>query len=289
MSKIYYVDGNFVSAEEAQIPITDLAIVRGYGVFDFFRTYDGLPIQLERNVSRLRRSADVLGLALAWSNEQIADAILETVRRNGFEESNVRVIVTGGDALDFITPQDKPRLLVYVEPLKPLPATWYNDGVKVITVREERYLPTAKSLNYIPAIIAMRQARAEGAVEALYVDRDGFVREGTTTNLFAFYGDKVVTPEVDILPGVTRGRVLEILSENYTVEVRPISYEELLRAQDLVITAANKQVVPVVQIDHHVLGDEPGAWSRKLMEDFRVYIAAEVARRDSVGTSTERA
>lgn len=282
MQKTYYVDGKFVNAENAAIPITDLAIVRGYGVFDFFRTYEGLPIQLERNVQRLRNSARVIEMELPWSNEEIADIVMQTVERNSFDESNVRIIVTGGDSPNFIMPDEQPRLLVYVEPLQPLPDWWYTQGVKVITVEEERYLPRSKSLNYIPAIVALKQAHRANAVEALYMDHQNHVREGTTTNVFAFFGDKVITPAMGILPGITRGRVIEILERDYAVVERSLDYDELLAADEVVITAANKQVVPVVQVDAHVYGERPGQRSFKLMQDFADYVAGQVHHRPQV-------
>ncbi|MEO1440748.1 MAG: aminotransferase class IV [Chloroflexota bacterium] len=277
MAKVYYVNGDFVPADEAHVPVTDLAVLRGYGVFDFFRTYGGKPIQLERNINRLRNSANMIELDVPWSNAEIAEIVLETLNRNGFEEANIRIIVTGGDSPDFITPQEKPRLLVYVEPLKPLPEWWYTSGVKVITVKEERQIPRAKSLNYISAIIAQKRARKAGAVEALYVDRDDNIREGTTTNLFAFYGENtVITPQMDILPGVTRGRVIELLSRRYEVLERPLSYDVALTADELVITAANKQVVPVVQLDGHVFGGgQVGHRSKRLMDEFQAYVMAQ--------------
>ncbi len=285
MQKTYYVDGEFVDADAATIPVTDLALVRGYGVFDFFRTYDGLPIQVERNVQRLRNSAREIEMELPWTNQEIADTVMETLARNNFDEANVRIIVTGGDSPDFIMPDDQPRLLIYVEPLKALPDWWYTDGVKVVTVQEERYLPRAKSLNYIPAIVALKQAKRADAVEALYVDRHDNVREGTTTNLFAFYGqNEVITPKTDILPGVTRARVIEILGRDYTVVEKTLLYDKLLQADEVVITAANKQVVPVVQVDEHIYGDEPGPHSRQLMQNFAEYVAQQVAQRSHVAS-----
>lgn len=281
-SKVYYIDGEFVPAAEATIPVTDLALLRGYGVFDFFRTYDGLPIQIERNLDRFRRSAGVLGMDFPWTNEELKAVVYETIRRNGFDESGVRIIATGGDSPDFITPKGKPRLLVYVEPYRGYPQEWYENGVKLITVNEERLMPLAKSLNYAMAVVAQRQAREQGGIEALYKDRDGFVREGTTSNIFAYYDDgKVITPDSDILQGITRQRVLEILRQEHTVVERALSYGELLQAREVIITAANKQVIPVVQIDAHHYGEEPGPWARHMMGLFQQYVRAAVAARDA--------
>lgn len=282
MSKVYYLDGAFVSAEAATIPVTDLSIVRGYGVFDFFRTYNGKPIQIERNITRLRNSARLIELDLPWSDEDITNIVLQCVERNGFDESNIRIIVTGGDSPNFITPDNSPRLIVYVEPLIEMPAHWYTDGIKVITLAEERYLPGSKSLAYIPAILGQKRAKEAGAIEALYIDRDNNVREGTTSNIFAFYGDQVITPETHILPGVTRGRVMEIVSQNYTLVERPLPYEELLRADELVLTSANKQVVPVVQMDEHIYTDKPGEHSKWLMHAFKDYVTEQANQRDTV-------
>jgi branched-chain amino acid aminotransferase len=283
--KIYYVDGQFVPADQASIPVQDLAIVRGYGVFDFFRTYNGKPIQVERNLRRFRDSAAYIGLDIPWPDAELERLIDETLARNGFDEAGVRLIATGGDADNFITPNGNPRLLIYVEPLKPMPDEWYNDGVKVITVEEERYMPQSKNLNYIPAILAQKQAKVNGAIEALYKDRAGIIREGTTTNIFAYYGGgRVVTPAVDILPGITRGRVLEILADDYTVEETPLSYDDLLAADELIITAANKQVIPVVQVDDHTYGDAPGPWGQKIVRLFHEYVMAAADARDTQAT-----
>lgn len=272
MSKVYYVNGEYVSADEATLPITDLAVVRGYGVFDFLRTYNGIPIHLPRNIQRLRRSAGIIQLDVPWTDEEIREIVLETLRRNAFDESNIRIIVTGGSSPTFLMPDDAPRLLVYVEPLSPLPEVWYTEGVTVVTFHEERYLPGSKSLNYIPAIIAMKKARAADAVEALYVDNEAQVREGTTTNVFAFYGNRVVTPEEGILPGITRGAVLGLIRDVYEVEERPLPLNELLQADEILITAANKQVVPVVQVNDTAIGDgQVGERAQKVMALFAEY------------------
>ncbi len=270
---IYYVNGEYVRASEGTLPVVDLAILRGYGVFDYLRTYNGVPFQLMRNIRRLRTSAGVIELAVPWSDEEIHDIVMETVKRNGYDEASVRIVVTGGETLDFITPEDKPRLIVMVEPMKPLPAEWYTEGVKIITMHEERQLPAAKSLNYIPAIIAQKRARAAGGVEAIYVDGDGYAREGTTTNLFAFYGNTLVTPPPSgILPGITRETLLRVLEGEYAVDVRELTLEELLMADEVFITAANKRVTPVVTIDEHTIGNgRVGELTRHVMELFDVY------------------
>lgn len=278
MANIFYVDGEFVSSSDAALPVTDLAILRGYGVFDFFRTYGGKPFHLDEHLQRLRRSAALIDLELPWAHEEIKAIVIETVARNNLPECNVRILVTGGATDDFITPKDEPRLMVMVTPAAPPATHYYNDGAKVVTFETERYIPGAKTINYIPAIRAMKRARAVEAVEAIYVNRDGHALEGTTTNLFAFIGDKLVTPGDGILWGITRSVVLELAQEMFPLEMRVLPVQELLTADEVFITASNKQVMPIVQVDETVIGDgKPGPRTKQIMAKFAEF-TSELAR-----------
>ncbi|MCU0500037.1 MAG: aminotransferase class IV [Anaerolineae bacterium] len=272
MTHIYYVDGEFVHSDSAQLPVTDLAIVRGYGVFDFMRTYGGKPFHLDEHIQRLFRSADLIGLDLPWTHEQVKTVVLETVARNAYAESNVRIVVTGGDSQDFLNPNGTPRLLVLCLPANPPPAHYYTDGVKAITFPYARFEPQAKTLNYIPAIMAMRQARAAGAVEAIYTDR-GLALEGTTTNVFAWIKGRWVTPHDEILWGITRQVVLALARPVYgEIEVRDLPLAELLQADEVFISASNKQIMPIVQIDQTVIGSgQPGPETAQMIALFRAY------------------
>lgn len=273
MSSIFYINGEFVKREEAQLPAVDLAVIRGYGVFDFMRTYGGKPFHADEHIARLMRSAKLIDLEIPWLADEIKSLVYQTLARNtDHGESNVRIIVTGGDTDDYLTPKGEPRLLIMVTPALPVPQKYYTEGVKVVTVLHERYTPAAKTLNYIPAIQAIKKAKAQGAVEAIYTDSNGRALEGTTTNLFAFFGNKLVTPSEGILHGITRGVVMELASDMYEVEVRDLSVEELLRADEVFISASNKQVMPVVQVDEHqIASGQPGKHTRRIMETFAAF------------------
>jgi branched-chain amino acid aminotransferase len=283
MSGVFYVDGSYITADDATIPVSDLAILRGYGVFDFLRTYHGRPFQLEAHIDRLYNSAAELEMPLPWEKSEVIAIVNETLARNNYPESNIRIVVTGGDSMDSITPNDTPRLVVIVIPAPPPPIHLYTNGAKIITVQHSRYVPAAKSLNYIPAIRALRKAQAAGAVEAIYVNEAAHVLEGTTTNLFAFFGDRLVTPDDGILPGITRGVVLELAEDMFEVEARTLHKDELLNADEVFITSSNKQIVPVVQIDDHsVNGGSPGPRTRRIMDMFGAYTGVPL-----LPTSTE--
>ena len=274
--EIYYIDGKFVSSDQAVIPVNDLAILRGYGIFDFLRTYNGRPLFLEEHIERLKRSAKQIGLDLLWSKTQLIDIVNQTLNKNSHRESNIRVVVTGGTSPDYITPQGKPRLLVLVTELPEQPQWWYTDGVKVITIYSKRNIPGAKSIDYIPATIALKEARSKNAIEAIYVDREGYVLEGTTSNLFIFRGDTLITPGKAVLSGITRKVVLKITAETFKTEIRDIAVDELLTADEVFITGSNKEIVPVVKVDDTTIAKgKPGHRTRSVREKFAAYTAAQ--------------
>jgi branched-chain amino acid aminotransferase len=278
---IYYVDGSFVPADRAVIPVNDLAVIRGYGVFDLLRTYQGSPFFLDAHVERLLHSAHRINLKVPWDKAQLIDIVLQTLDRNEHSESNVRIIITGGSSPDFMTPQGNPRLLVLVTPVPPIPEKWYAEGVKVVTMVTQRNMPDAKSIDYIPATMALQKARQQGAVEAIYIDRNGHVKEGTTSNLFAFFGKKLVTPGEGILQGVTRKVVLELAASEFDVEIQEIHRQTLMQADEVFITGTNKGLVPVVKIDTRVIGSgTPGMHTRRLMELLEQRVRAHKTKSD---------
>ncbi len=263
----YYVDGQFVGASEAVIPVDDLAIMRGFGVFDLMRTLNGKPLFLRQHIQRLEDSARRIGIRLPWTQKELTGIVLDTLHRNAFKESNIRIVVTGGSSPDFITPQGKPRLLVLVTRAPSLPEAWYTDGVKIITFFSERSIPGAKSIDYVAATIALKQARDQGAIEAVYVDHTGHVLEGTTSNIFSLINGTLITPGTGILSGITRKAVLDLAAKILPVDIRDLNLGELTSANEVFITGTNKMIVPVVQVDRSSIGSgRPGQTTQTLMQ-----------------------
>jgi branched-chain amino acid aminotransferase len=272
-NRIYFVNGEYVESGEAGLPLNDLGIVRGYGVFDLLRTYDGVPFKLREHVVRLMRSAQAIGLEMPWTVAGLEAIARDTYRRNDLADATIRIIVTGGASANFMTPQGNPSLAVMIEPVTPNPPVEYESGVKIVSVELARFLPQVKSLNYIGAIMAMKAAGRSGAVEALYRDARGRVSECTRSNLFALRGDQLITPSDDVLAGITRAVVLEIAADQFAVREAPLHYDELLACDELFITSSTKEILPVVQVDDHTIGrGEPGPRTRQLMELFRTYV-----------------
>jgi branched-chain amino acid aminotransferase len=265
---MYYVDGEFVADNKAVIPVDDLAVLRGFGICDIMRTFHGQPYFLDEHIQRLVESGEKIGMGLPWTKNDIKQIVLQTLEKNpGIDEANIRIVITGGSSPDFLTPCGIPRLIVMVTPIKPLPREWYTNGVKVITLVQERPLAGAKVTAYIPAAMALNQAHESGAVEAIYVNRQNQALEGTTSNLFAFFNQTLLTPPANgILKGITRKLILSLAGNFFQVEEKPLALDRLLAADEVFITGTNKGVVPVIQIDDTIISNgKPGKNTEKLI------------------------
>lgn len=268
---VFYINGEFVDEAEASIAVTDLAILRGYGVFDFLRTYGGIPFHLGAHLQRLITSAALIDLACPWDIEALGDIVLEAVKRNGYPETNIRIVLTGGEGEGGFLPLSQPRLLVMATPWQAPPAWWRDEGVHVATTELHRQLPEAKTIHYIPAIMAQGKAiqRDPKAIEAIYTT-DGIVSEGARSNTFIFKEDRWITPRAGVLLGITRAEVIKLLQADGLLELRDITLAEYRAADEIILTSSTKEVLPVVKVDDVTIGDgAPGKMARRLMRQWR--------------------
>jgi branched-chain amino acid aminotransferase len=266
---IYYVNGSFVPADQATLPVNDLSIVRGYGVFDYTRSYHGKPFKLYEHLLRLERSAKAIDLALPWSTQELTGIVQATFDRNGYADAGIRIVATGGPSADFMTPADQPSLLVMITPIKSSMAQQQAEGAKVTTVTIDRVLPTVKSINYMGAVMAVEAAKRQGSVEAIYRTHDDRLTEGTRANLFAIRGNQLITPKEEVLAGITRAVVMEIAEDEFEVVESDLFYAALANYDELFITSSTKEILPVVQVDDQVIGDgKPGPKTQKLLDLF---------------------
>lgn len=269
MGDIISIDGRIV--EDGRLPATDLGLIRGYGVFDFTRTYRGKAFKLVEHVERLYESAASIGIHMPWPVAHVVEQVETTLAHSDYAESYIRVVVTGGDSDDAILPSGHPRVIVIVSQAAPPSAAEYNAGAAMITVNEPRYLAGVKTTNYAPAVRAVAQAREAGASDAYYIDDDGYVLEGTTHNLFIVKDGAIITPPLDrVLRGITRAVVMQLAAEEgYNVTEAPVHRDQLYAADEAFSTSSTKQVMPVVQVDGHSIGDgKPGPHTRRIMAAF---------------------
>lgn len=270
---IFYLDGKFVDEDDAVLSVKDLVILRGYGVFDFLRSYNRRPFHLEDHIKRFRNSASLISLSIKESDEELSHIVQATIDKNPtYTEVHIRLLFSGGISKDGVSPAGNGKLVVMVTESYACPPVWYTQGVNVITSDSERFIPESKSINYLGAVLAQQQAKREDAVEALYVNRHGFVSEGTTTNIFLFKNGKCYTPSRLMLPGITRQVVCDLLKESYTLIERDITVDEIYDFDEILLSASNKEIVPVVSINGKQIGDgKIGVATKEVMSLFRNY------------------
>jgi branched-chain amino acid aminotransferase len=273
---IYYVNGCFVPASQAAVSVGDLGLVRGYGVFDVLRTYNRVPFALRRHLERLQRSAQQIDLPLPATIDRLEQLVYECLARNaGIEPAvdvTVRLIVTGGSAASFMLPEGESSLMIIVAPVRAVAAGYYSEGASLITVDIPRFMPSVKSINYISAILGQKQARQAGAVEALYCTRDGIISECTTSNFFVVREGQLITPDQDVLAGITRNVAIELASDLGEVVLRPILRQELAEVDEAFITSTTKEIMPIARVDDIRIGSGgPGPHTQRLAELFRSF------------------
>jgi branched-chain amino acid aminotransferase len=270
---MFYVNGQYVKEEEAKISILDLAILRGFGVFDYLRTYGGRPFHLWDHLLRLKYSAEHVGLTLPHSLAEIQKIVHTVQNLNRLSEASIKLLVTGGVSVDQFTPHPQSNLIVFAYPLSSYPDPFFTEGIKVITTRLNRSLPTSKTTQYTPAIVAMQRGKKQNAQEALYINTQDEILEATTSNFFAFKNGTLYTCCSDeVLIGITREVVLKLSLPHFPIEKHPLRYEEIGEIEEAFITASNKEVMPVVQIDDLKIGNgKVGPKTKQIMNLFRAY------------------
>jgi branched-chain amino acid aminotransferase len=252
--EMFYINGFFLDEDKAKVSVLDLGLLRGYGVFDYLRTYKKHPFHLWDHVERLRYSAKEIDLALPDDFEKI-ESILETLLENAVSESSIKIIITGGISSDHLMPTDKTSLIIFIYPLKLLPDQSYLKGINAITTSLNRTIPKSKTLQYIPAIMALQQGRSKNAQEALYLNQKKQILEATTSNFFAFKNNVLMTSDSDeILFGITREILMRLATPYFKIESRSIEYDGLRELDEAFLTSSNKEILPVTKIDDIVIG-----------------------------------
>jgi branched-chain amino acid aminotransferase len=269
---IFYINGKFLDEKEAKISVYDLGLLRGYAVFDFLRTYNQKPFYLDDHLKRLLNSAKLIGLKHNYNLKFLRKITLQTLKKNIKKglEYNIRIILTGGNSKDFITPS-KPNLIVMITPLKKLDEKLYQKGGKLITKISERILPQAKTIIYAEAVKFMQEAKKKGAVEVLLLDKNKKILECTTSNFFAVIDGKIITPSKDqILPGITRKIVINLAKKlKIPVIEKDIHFNEIKKFDEAFITASNKEILPIIQIDNFKISSQPGPITKTLINEFK--------------------
>jgi len=274
------IDGTIQPAEQARVSVLDNGFTFGDGVYETLRTYDGRPLLLGRHLERLRESAGRLGIEIPVVDAELRTRLRALLDRAGYPNAFIRMIVTRGvgDVSYNFDRVKGPTIVMVVKPFESYPASHYTDGLTltVVAVRRNHPLaldPAIKSCNLLNNVLAVREAQARGAHEAILLNDRGEVAECASSNIFVVRQGALSTPPLDagILAGITREALFEIgAAAGLPVAESPLAVEALLGADEVFITSSLKEVMPVKAVDARTIGSgRIGPVTAKMLSAFR--------------------
>ncbi|TDQ76296.1 aminotransferase class IV [Sphingobacterium yanglingense] len=263
--QITYVilNGVQIPEHEAQLSINDLAIVRGYGIFDYFKTVQGTPLFLEDNLDRFYNSARLMDLPVNYSRTEIKSMIEQLMLANNMPDSGIKILLTGGYSPDGYSIAE-PNLIISQHPITRDDLA-ENKGIKLLPFEYHRPFSQVKSIDYVMGIQALKKAKEAGANDVVYV-QNGLLSECPRANFFLVSDDgTLLTAGDDVLQGITRMKILEVAKEHFKIEVRDISLEDLKNASEAFISSTTKNITPVTEVlGHKEFGAGAGTVTKQL-------------------------
>ena len=269
-----FLNDRFLDAREAMLPIGDLSIQRGYGIFDFFRLQQGVLLYVEDHLARFRKSAEMLRLEVSYSNEELIRILKELSELNGLADAGIRMVLTGGDSPD-AWQIGRPAFMVVQQPSVMDPSPSEPKAIRIITHEFVRDIPEAKTINYSMGVWLQQKVKEHGADDVLYYTTAG-ISEFPRCNAFVVdENGEVFTPGHNILEGITRKRLLEFTDQ--PIKIRRITLDEVRKASEIFLTSSTKRIQSIVSVDGVQVGDgKPGPVAalllKKLLASERHYI-----------------
>ncbi|TCP28930.1 branched chain amino acid aminotransferase [Scopulibacillus darangshiensis] len=284
--KWIFLNGRFVPEEDAVISVYDHGFLYGDGVFEGIRMYEGNVFRLDEHLKRLYDSAHSIMLKIPYSKQELSEIIVDTLRKNNYQNAYIRVVVsrgTGNLGLDPYTCKE-PSVIVIAEPLSLFPKKLYETGIDVVSVASRRnrsdvLSPKVKSLNYLNNILVKIEAHLSGVSEALMMNEQGYVAEGSADNIFIIQNGVIKTPPsyVGALEGITRNVIIE-LAEKEGLDIREevFTRHDVYVADEVFLTGTAAEVIAVVKVDGRLINTGiPGPITNQLLQAFRQVVTED--------------
>jgi branched-chain amino acid aminotransferase len=261
MQKIW-INGKFVDPDKAKVSVFDRGFMYGDGVFETMRGYAGRVFKLDRHLDRLCTSLKTLKIKHKYAKKYLYDAIYKTLKINRLSSAYIKLTVTRGEGRFGISHKDifRPNVVITAKDFEGYPGWMFDIGLSANVTgvqNEESIISGIKTLNYLPYILARNDAQDRGFDEAILTNTKGFITEAATSNIFIVKNNGLVTPsqESGILPGITRGVIMEIAKGlKISVKEKFVSRRELLSADEIFLTNSLAETLPVTRIDSKRVG-----------------------------------
>jgi branched-chain amino acid aminotransferase len=285
MSKfVININGEFFSEETAKISIFDRGFLYGDSIYEATRTFNKKPFRLNLHLERLFESAQKIELIPTFTKDEIRDEIEKTIAFSGSENSTLRIILTRGTNSDLgLDPAlaSANNLIIITKPIAENPKWWLERGLNVIFYQkkslERGSLP--KTGNYQENMLAYKKAQMMGADDAIMLNSDGQLCEGTTSNLWIFKNNELLTPSLSLglLDGLTRKALFEVCKvHQIPCKEAILTQGDLLNADEAFITSTTRNLVPITKIEGTSIGSgRPGTKTLELLKFYLDYVAKE--------------
>ena len=282
---LVYLDGRFVPREQALVSVFDHGFLYGDGIYETMRAYGGGIFLLKKHLARLKRSAHAISLKLPLSLDKISEALNKSLSVNELRDAYIRLHISRGPGDIGLDPVlcAVPTMVIVAKPFHEYPAAYYREGVSVAIVNIRRNHPLAlapsiKGTNFLNNILAKIEAIKAGAYEGIMLNWEGYVAEGTISNIFMVKKGVLHTPHVStgILEGVTRDLVLR-LARRGKIPLREskILPKNLLAADECFITNTTMEIMPVTTINKKHMGKgKPGTITMALQQAYKKEVFA---------------
>ena len=268
---LHFLNGKWVKEKDLTISILDIAVLRGFGIFDFLRSYGQKPFMLKEHIDRFFNSAKIFGVTPVYTHQEITDIVMEGIKKNNTNNVAIKIVQTGGVSVDGFTPGEKPSFFVFFTNAPVYPTEFYTKGIKLMTSPVMRQFPTGKSINYMASITEVIKAQKKGAKDILHTDIKGNIYEATRSNFYGVKNGKLITAEDGILLGITRKVILQLAKRlKIPVIKKSIKVNQLSSLDEAFISNSGQEIVPVVQIDTIKIGTgKIGSTTQLLMNEYK--------------------
>ena len=274
-----YIDGDFYPKSQATVSVYDHGLLYGDGVFEGIRAYNGIVFKLKEHIGRLYRSAHALMLKIPLSEDEMTQAVVETLRKNSLRDAYIRLVVTRGEGDLGLDPRKcpKPSVIIITDTISIMSSEAKEKGISTVIswVRRHPVDTTTheiKSLNYLNSVLAKMEATAYEVDEAIGLDKNGIVAEGVGENLFVVKDGKLFTPpsSTGALAGITAKLATEFaINLGFSVTEANITPFQLFTADELFFTGTAAEIVPIREVNRRQIGNgKPGPVTKKLMAAF---------------------
>jgi len=284
-----YLNGDYVTKEDAKVSVYDHGFLYGDGIFEGIRIYDGNIFKCKEHLDRLYDSARSIMLDIPLGYDDMEAALVETIRRNGLKDGYIRLVVSRGPGNLGLDPKRCPSawVIIIVEQLSIYPEEAYKNGLFSVSVSQRRNIPDAlnpkiKSLNYLNNILVKIQANLAGVGEAIMLNAQGYVAEGSSDNIFIIKKGIVYTPPcyVGALEGITRGAIIELCGKlGYPLKEEPFTLHDVYVADEVFFTGTAAEVIAVREVDGRTIGEgKAGPITTHLLSEFRKLVEVDGVR-----------